>query len=127
MTYALVRPDNTVDRKASNIDPNTGTKPGWRWLPVHLVNPSFDPATQVKQGPVDAVEASRVVETYTVREKTAAELDADKDARVSAADRIIGAALWDAINEIRALKVPPQPALTKAQYLNYLKTKIGAL
>lgn len=36
MRYALVSPENVIDRVQSDavIDPKTGTKPGWRWLPV---------------------------------------------------------------------------------------------
>lgn len=35
-TYALVSPDDEVDRylDGSKLDLNAGTKPGWRWLPV---------------------------------------------------------------------------------------------
>lgn len=32
--FALIRPDDSIDRMQSNIDPNVQTKSGWRWLPV---------------------------------------------------------------------------------------------
>lgn len=57
------------------------------WLPVRYVDESFDPTTQVRTGPVgcnvdDPVppDADEVIGTYTVRDKTAQELDDEKDA-----------------------------------------------
>lgn len=35
-TYALVRPDNSIDRVQSGIDPTVATKSGWAWLPVNV-------------------------------------------------------------------------------------------
>lgn len=32
--YALVGPDNTIDRMQSGIDPTVQTRAGWRWLPI---------------------------------------------------------------------------------------------
>ena len=43
----------------------------------------FDPATQVRAGPVHAIQADKVVSTYTVRAKTARERDGDKDATLA--------------------------------------------
>ena len=57
----------------------------WGWLPVVYVNETYDPATQVRTGPTgcnvgDAVPAGAddVTGTYTVRAKTAQELDDDQ-------------------------------------------------
>jgi len=33
-TYALIRPDNSIDCIKGNVDPNVQTKAGWRWVPV---------------------------------------------------------------------------------------------
>lgn len=56
------------------------------WLPVVLVDPAFDGTTQVRTGPVggqmgDAVTANadNVTVTYSVRDKTAQEIDDEKD------------------------------------------------
>lgn len=60
----------------------------WGWLPVVYVNETYDSATQIRTGPVgcnigDAVPqgADEVPYTYTVRDKTAQELEDEKDAR----------------------------------------------
>ncbi|KKN90077.1 hypothetical protein LCGC14_0231900 [marine sediment metagenome] len=57
------------------------------WLPVRYVDESFDPATQVRTGPVgcnvgDPVppDADEVVGIYTVKDKTQLELDDDQQA-----------------------------------------------
>lgn len=55
------------------------------WLPVIYINEVFDPATQVRTGPTGvgigdtvAPGADSVTGTYTLRDKTALELDADQ-------------------------------------------------
>ena len=54
------------------------------WLPVRRVGfESFDSAVQVRTGPAYAIEPDEVVATYTVRDKTAQELNAEKDAIAS--------------------------------------------
>ena len=83
MNLALVDPQNSVNRIQSDtlIDPAVQTKIGWRWLPVETVGGgSYDPETQVLEGPVYSVQVAKVVETFTIRTKTQTELDADKDA-----------------------------------------------
>jgi hypothetical protein len=32
--YALINPDDSINRMQSNVDPNVQTKAGYRWLPV---------------------------------------------------------------------------------------------
>lgn len=56
---------------------------GIGWLPVRYVDPAFDPETQVRTGPVLVVDTDEVVGTYTVRDKTAQELDDEKDAEAT--------------------------------------------
>ena len=52
----------------------------WQWLPYVLVDPSFDPATQNRSGPVIEI-GDEVTETYTVENKSDNELiDAAADA-----------------------------------------------
>ncbi|MCH7486226.1 MAG: hypothetical protein IIC04_04485 [Proteobacteria bacterium] len=61
------------------------------WLPVRYENEAYDPATQVRTGPMganvgDAVspDADEVVGTYTVRDKSAQEIDDEKTAAIQA-------------------------------------------
>jgi hypothetical protein len=90
--HALVGPNDVIDRIMANIDPNAGTKPGYRWLPVEDTNPGHDSATQIKTGPVVTVETARVTRVWTVRDKTAQELEdeatARRDAVASAMDQV---------------------------------------
>lgn len=81
--YALVGPLDEIKEYRSDVDPSAGTKPGWRWLPVVVTDPSVNPATQIKEGPTVTVELEQVTRVFTVRAKTTQELDADKDAAVS--------------------------------------------
>ena len=60
------------------------------WLPVILTDPDFDPNTQVRSGPVggqvgDSIptNADDVSIVYSVRNKTAQELDDEKDDRAA--------------------------------------------
>jgi hypothetical protein len=90
--HALIGPDDAVVRIEANIDPTTGTKPGYRWLPVEDTNPSHDAALHIKTGPVVTVEATRLTRVWTVRDKTAQELTDETNARLddaaAAMDRI---------------------------------------
>lgn len=55
------------------------------WLPVRRVGfEPFDPAVQVRTGPDYAVGADEVVAAYTVRDKTAQEIDDEKTVAVQA-------------------------------------------
>lgn len=84
--YALVQDSTQEVLKVVEGDREfrTGTPPDlprkdMTWLPYVEVNPSCD-NTQVKEGPVDVVTATEVTRTFTVRAKTAQELDAEKNA-----------------------------------------------
>lgn len=126
MRYALIRPDNSIDRLATNVEPNVQTKTGWRWLSCpDVAPPAFDPASQVREGPTFSVGASIVTESYNVRAMNAQELSDAKDAAVNG---INGTAfspllrvLFNLNNRVRALE--GQPALTIPQF----KTAIKAL
>lgn len=125
MMYALIRPDSSIDRRASDIDPTVKTRAGWKWLPVAVAgDDAFDPASQIKTGPVTTVETARVLDTFTIRSKTAGELDADKVAKVDGID-IQGALLKVILNlhnRIRTLE--GQPTHTMAQLKAALKALI---
>lgn len=53
-------------------------------LPFELVSPSFDPATQTRSEYTDEVQKGKVVRSYTVTDKTPAELDAEDAAQATA-------------------------------------------
>lgn len=73
---ALLDSNNVLVKEAlaSSIDQNANLRPGYKWVPVVVVDPAFDGATQVKTGPVRTISATQVTDTYSVRAKTAAEL-----------------------------------------------------
>ena len=83
--FALVRPNDVVDRLAGDVDPTVQTKNGWRWLSCPAVaKPAFDADTQTVDGPAYSVGASTVAELWTVRSLTAQEISDLKDARIAA-------------------------------------------
>lgn len=113
---ALIAPDGTIARLADNIDPKAGVKPDWKWLPAPVATPpSFDPETQVLIGPTRTVGASQVTESYTVRARTAAELDADKDSKIADIGEAVVRALCNHENRIRALQPSPPAQMSLAQ------------
>lgn len=90
------------------------------WLPVSEINAAFDPALQVRTGPTLKVRTSRVTATYSVRDKTAAEIDQEKGAEaVHELDgrkvmQLVAQVLHDQENRLRQLE--GKPAVTKAEY-----------
>ena len=57
------------------------------WLPQEIVGfTPFDPETQVRTGPVNEIEAAKVVSTYTVRDMTAQEISDKEDAEINASN-----------------------------------------
>ena len=129
---ALVYPDNPtviVERRMIDRETIPQHKASW-WKPVVFVGKD-DPvnASQVKTGPVTTIEATQVVDTWTVRAKTQAELDADTvatearktlmiDENVNA---MLGKALFKIVNEIRVLQA--QPTLTPAQFKTWFRNQ----
>ena len=92
------------------------------WLPVRYVNETYTPATQVRTGPVYAVDADEVVGTYTVRSKTAQELDDEKDAIAS---QITGRSLLKAyIMAINDGSIEPGSNMTGPQLKAAIKAKL---
>jgi hypothetical protein len=82
--YALVDDNDNILRheKFTEVPLDPQGKP-WRWLPVVDTKPAFDPATEVREGPVITVNANDVTRVWTVRSKTAQELDDEKEAEYS--------------------------------------------
>lgn len=121
--YALVDQANAIlERRDFAATPNDPTGKGWRWLPVVITKPAFDPTTQVQTGPVITVEASRVTAVWTVRNKTAQELDDEKTERVNAVDFLTFEVAFDHENRIRALEA--KAAITRAQFKAALKARL---
>lgn len=124
MRYAVIQ-GGTIQRfiQQDTQPPNIAHK-GLTFLPVVTIAPAtFDSATEKMSTPVYAIEAARVTETFTKSNLSAGELDTVKDGQISSIDKVIGAVLFDVVNEIRTLKT--QPTLTKAQFVAYVKGKIG--
>ena len=123
MNYALVGPSNEVKAVASNIDPQTGTKAGWKWLPLVNIRPDFDSQTQMSEGPVRSFYADRVEDVWTVRNKTAPELTAEVESRkeqmLDSLNDIQNKVLFNHENRIRALE--GKAAITPAQFRAALK------
>jgi hypothetical protein len=62
-------------RFRSGTPPTLRPEKGMRWLPITITNPAHDGTTQVKEGPVLTINADNVTRVWTVRDKTAQELD----------------------------------------------------
>jgi hypothetical protein len=79
---------------------------GVEWKPAPLPDtlPSVDSNTQVLVGPVVTIEEDRVVTSYSVRQKTTAELDGEKDAKLDSLGVFILKTLCDHENRIRVLE-----------------------
>ena len=115
MRYALINPEGRIDTVAVNIDPAVQTKKGWRWLPIETqAQPAFDPETQAVIGPIVTVEAARVVESYTVRSRSADEIEADRIRRVDGMSKIEFEIAFGVENRLRALEA--KPALKRGEY-----------
>lgn len=118
--HALANPTtNEVKEYQSNVDPTVATRPPWKWLPVQETDPAYDPAGQVKEGPVVTVFADKVTRTWAVRAKTAQELDGEKDAVVNGMDLVLLKVAFNHENRVRVLE-GKQP-ITLAQFKAAIK------
>lgn len=112
--YALINPDNAIDRMSFNIDPDVATKSGWRWIPiVDEERPPYDPETQVAEGTVD-IQQTQVLRGWIVRSKTAEELQNEKTTWVNNIERAEITALHN--QENRLLVLEGQPTITLEEY-----------
>lgn len=122
--YALVnQADEILELRDFASVPNDPVGKNWRWLPVEVTDPAFDGETQVRSGPVTAVEATRVTRVWTVRAKTAPELDADKQAEIDSLPEPVVKALLDHENRVR--NSMGQAAITETALRATLKSYIG--
>ncbi len=92
---------------------------GLRWRPVADTDPPFDGATQKRTGPVVNVKADDVTRVWTVTDKTAQELDAEKDAQ--AASEIDGGRMLKALVRWVAPLVGKTPAQARAEIIAIYK------
>ena len=83
--HALVRDGKIEEFRdyAPSVDQSKLAAGKPRMLPVVVENDVFDPVTQVREGPELVVEAARVVERFTVRAKTADEIEAMRLSKIS--------------------------------------------
>jgi hypothetical protein len=99
--------------------PNKGLK----WLPAPIVaQPAYDEATHVLTGPFYSIGEAEVTESWTVREKTAQEIDDEKTSRVNSYDRLAFEIAFDMENRVRVLE--GRASVTRAQYRTALKARL---
>lgn len=121
--YVLLDGQNTIlQRGGFDTRPPDPVGKGWRWFPVFRTDPPYDAATQVKTGPVTTIGPSDVTMVWTVRAKTAQELDDAKGDKISAIDMATFRALCHLKNETRRLSTPSLPAWTQAECLTAFKS-----
>ena len=87
------------------------------WLPVTEINATFDPALQVRTGPTLEVLATIVKATYSVRAKTAGEINAEKGAAATRGVDALGksiSVMHDQESRLRILE--GAPTITLAAY-----------
>lgn len=115
--YALVNvaSNAVVERRDFATTPPDVSRKGIKWLPVVAVDPAFDSTTQNRSGPVTTVNASQVTDTWTVVNKTPAEIDDDKAGQISRLNVATFRALCHLKNETRRLSTPSLPAWTQAE------------
>ena len=123
MLYALVTNDDQIKeyRDHSNTPPNLPLK-GLRWLPVADTNPPFNQVTQNRTGPVVTVRATEVTRVWTVANKTAGEIDADKTA--AATGELDGMKALKALVIWLAPLVGKTPAQAKAEIIAIYKALV---
>lgn len=97
------------------------TRKGIKWLPVVVTDlPASD--AQVKEGPVITVEAERVTRVWTVRGKTAQEIDAEKESYLDNIERLGFEVDFDHENRLRVLE--GRATVTAAQFRAALKARL---
>ena len=122
MLHALIDPNNEILRIEGNIDPNVQTKLGYYWLPVvDIPRPVYNTDTQVAVLSTVIGEDS-VTRSWTIRDKTAEEIDASKIQKINAIDPVILSVLHGMENSIRTHQ--SQSTLTMDQFKEFLKELI---
>lgn len=122
MRYALVDAANTVlEYREHQAQPSNLPAKEWRWLPVTQIDPPFNPATDIRTGPVTVVSPTEVTQTFTVRPKTVAELNAEK---IQRADRAESEITGNAVLRAVVLQMAADKGITPAAMLTLLRARI---
>lgn len=94
--YARIVDNAIADIRDFPNAPDPNQAKGLVWRPFTLTKPSFDPATEVLEGPEDVITSGAAERIFTVRAKTQQEIDADttaaKDARIAELNGLSGMA-----------------------------------
>jgi hypothetical protein len=124
MEYAVIRGGQFIERRTYDepVPPekirHTNGVPDLR--PYTEVRPSYDPATEVLEGPSHKIANDLVTATWVKRAKTADEIDREKTARVESMEpQLLLRAFLSLHNRIRALE--GQPTHTIEQLKTALK------
>jgi hypothetical protein len=82
--FARIVADAVVEKRDFVVPPDPNAAKGMDWRPCDPVAPpAYNAKTEVREGPTYTVGANSVTESWSVRAKTAEEIDADKDAAVT--------------------------------------------
>lgn len=123
MRYARIVNNAVAELREFGIAPDPNPKKGLDWRPcARAERPAHDPEIETISGPSYTVGASEVTEQYTKRDLTAGELDARKELRITAYDRLSFDVNFDQENRIRALE--NKAPVTRAQYRSALKARL---
>lgn len=119
--YALITPDGIVDRYSFNIDPKTGTKPGYKWVPVEEIKKEISDPSQIYDSPVVSVLNDKLVKTWNPRSKTEKEIEREKNAKL---DRLDPSFLLDVLLDLenRCRVLESNKTVTKDEFRDILKS-----
>lgn len=121
--FGLINPENKVIREEMNIDPNSSTKEGWRWLSiVDKSMPIYDSKKQVLEGPHFTVLGDIIERYWTLRDKEPNEIEYDIQIKLSTIPSVIMDILYTQENKIRELH--SQTTISKEDFIKYIKSLI---
>ncbi len=135
--YAVVIDGAISEFREFDRPPDLSHKTTMRVLPVEVTDPPFDPATQMRTGPVVTIEATRVTRVWAVRSKTAQEaaneIEARRDVGIAPMDRdgrferAFALLVLDELNLYAAKQQQVLTAAAQATSLADFKTRMGAI
>lgn len=122
--FAIIDANGVRERRMLDARPEDIPHKGIKFLPVQSIGEgaAVDPLTQIKEGPVTAILADKVTDTWTVRAKTAPEVTADQDSKVDQHSQMLLRVLFQINNDVRVLK--GQSALTMPQFRQSLRALV---
>lgn len=124
MKFALIDATGQIRefRDFEITPPDLFASEGVKWLPVEITDPGFDPAIELKTGPVTTILIDKVTRVWTVRALTAEELDARKENQIDDISFLLFELAFDHENRIRVLEA--KTPITKLQFRNALKARL---